>query len=346
VPLYILETVIVADAVGLLPAAMLEVAETVVVADAITPRPSAMLDVLETVVVSDAVTPLKSAMLDILESVLVQDVTAPVAQANTTPGTNVTIQASGAAVSLTFTQITGSGFTSVTAIAGPPPPAGFRLTSPSTVFEISTTAKYASPITVCIGYPPGTLVPRLLHFEAGRWVDRTTSVNQSTRTVCGSVASLSPFAVFDADDAEGRMAGHGGLSSGDEFDFRVKELTLGDERGVLTYSREVPTSGKQKVRTDEFRTTTIGAIGFWNDPAFKPSKKARPAVDSVVFSGTGKWNGAAGYSFIAEASDEGEPGRGRDTFSITIRDPQGAIVVTTDGVLTSGNIQSLHLRKQ
>jgi predicted outer membrane repeat protein len=313
----------------ILPAIVpLDIDEHVVVSDAVVPLASEMLTVSERVIVSDAVTPLASEMLTIAETVIVVDTPAPVPQSNTTPGTNVSVSPTGGGVSLTFAGVTAGGFTSVTAITGPPPPAGFKLTSPSTVFEIATTAKYSSPITICISYPTGTRVPRLMHYESGRWVDRTTSVNTTTRTVCGSVTSLSPFAVFEAEDVEGRMHGSGSLAGGEDFTFHVAELTLGDERGSLVFTRRVAKSGKQKAQDDEFRADAIGAIVFWNNSA------------ALVFSGTGKWNGLPGYSFEAEASDQGEPGRGRDTFSITIRAPGGAIAATANGVISNGNIQS------
>ena len=73
-------------------------------------------------------------------------------------------------------------------------------------------------------------------------------------------------------------------------------------------------------------------------------RRPKPTVDTAVFSGEGLWNGAAGYTFEARASDEGEPGRGRDTFAITIRDVNGQMVADVRGPLAAGNIQSHRLR--
>ena len=69
-------------------------------------------------------------------------------------------------------------------------------------------------------------------------------------------------------------------------------------------------------------------------------------MDMVSFAGAGRWNGTKNYTFTAEASDLGEPGRGRDRFTITIRSPKGAIVATATGVITSGNIQPTRARGQ
>ena len=46
---------------------------------------------------------------------------------------------------------------------------------------------------------------------------------------------------------------------------------------------------------------------------------------------------------MAEASDAGEPGAGRDAFTITVRDADGGVVATVAGTIASGNIQSTRL---
>ncbi len=50
--------------------------------------------------------------------------------------------------------------------------------------------------------------------------------------------------------------------------------------------------------------------------------------------------GQAGYRFQLRATDAGEPGRGRDTFALIIRDPQGVVVASVSALLRAGNIQS------
>jgi hypothetical protein len=97
-----------------------------------------------------------------------------------------------------------------------------------------------------------------------------------------------------------------------------------------------------------FEATSIASIVFSNDPAFRPGRGTRPglpSVDTVSFAGSGKWNGKWGYSFVATATDRGEPGRGRDTFSLVIRDTAGNIVAELTGTLDAGNIQSTRLKR-
>jgi hypothetical protein len=95
-----------------------------------------------------------------------------------------------------------------------------------------------------------------------------------------------------------------------------------------------------------FESSSIDSVIFIDDPAFGPGRSfwdRKPTSDTVKFSGRGKWNGRAGYTFEAIATDRGEPGARRDTFSIVIKDAQGRVVVSIDDTLSRGNIQSTSL---
>ena len=177
------------------------------------------------------------------------------------------------------------------------------------------------------------------------------SVDTKTHIVCASVNSLSPFALAEPEDLEGRMNGDGEVDSGGReyrFNLRIAERHIGVERGRLDLVVVTQKNGKKKETRDEFDSTDVATITFWDDPAFRPGRwsRPRPQADSVAFTGTGKWNGKRGYTFEARATDQGEPGRGRDRFAVTIRDSQGGIVATVDGVLSDGNIQSERLRQE
>ena len=80
---------------------------------------------------------------------------------------------------------------------------------------------------------------------------------------------------------------------------------------------------------------------FSNDPAFEPGGGA--TNDTVRFRGTGKLNGRS-HTFEAVATNQGEPGRSRDTISIAIKNSQGQVVATVNGSLTAGNVQSIGVR--
>ena len=68
-------------------------------------------------------------------------------------------------------------------------------------------------------------------------------------------------------------------------------------------------------------------------------------VDTVRFSGAGKWNGQTGYTFEVNATDRGEPGRRGDTFSLIVKDALGKTIANVSGNLAGGNIESTRLRR-
>jgi len=124
---------------------------------------------------------------------------------NTSTGTNVSVQPAdttgGSPVKLTFNTVIQGGVTSLSiSSTGLAPPAGFLLGSPAQYYDLATTAVFSGAVSVCINY--GTIAfvnsPRLFHYNGTAWVDVTTSVDPTNRTVCGNVTSLSPFAIFQA----------------------------------------------------------------------------------------------------------------------------------------------------
>jgi hypothetical protein len=123
-------------------------------------------------------------------------------QAASTPGGS-DVQVPVSSVNLTFSQVTSSGTTSVAESGnGQPPPSGFKVGSPPTYFDISTSASFSGAIQVCIDYSAVSYGNaknlRLFHLEGGTWVDRTSSNETDNHIICAGVTSLSPFAVFEA----------------------------------------------------------------------------------------------------------------------------------------------------
>jgi Tol biopolymer transport system component len=120
---------------------------------------------------------------------------------NTETGTNVT--ANLGTTSITFSGVSNAGTTTVVPInpttAGNIP-GGYSLGAGFPAFEITTTAAFTAPITVCLQVPSVTNAVTfnaltLFHGEGGVLVDRTVSRNFATKTICASVNSLSPFVV-------------------------------------------------------------------------------------------------------------------------------------------------------
>jgi hypothetical protein len=119
----------------------------------------------------------------------------------------VTAQAGG--VSVTFPSVSTGGQTTVIPIpagSAGSVPGGFQIDGLG--YEISTTANFTPPVSVCFtvsaeiaGSQTQFNALSLMHNENGVLVDRTTSRNFPTRQICGSVNSLSPFALAEQIDA-------------------------------------------------------------------------------------------------------------------------------------------------
>jgi uncharacterized protein len=126
---------------------------------------------------------------------------------------------------------------------------------------------------------------------------------------------------FTYPEAPGALLGIGQIdgSSRVTFTFFAQQTPAGDENGWLTLIATRP-----RALPNTFVATSLESVVL--------------AGRAVQFSGTGWWNGRSGFTFVAESADNGEPGRGRDTFSVTVRNPQGDVVLQAAGVLTAGSV--------
>jgi hypothetical protein len=125
----------------------------------------------------------------------------------TPTGQNVAVQLNG--VTVTFNNVSTAGTTTIMPIS--PGSAGqlpnsYQLTGNSIAFDISTTAVVQPPISVCFNVPSITDAGafaqlRILHNENGTLVDRTSSQDFATKTICANVNSLSPFVLASTNSA-------------------------------------------------------------------------------------------------------------------------------------------------
>jgi hypothetical protein len=124
---------------------------------------------------------------------------------NTPVGFNVTVNpvdsSTGTSpVTVNFAQVTQAGTTSISSGGTlPSPPQGFLLGNPPVAYDVSTTALYLPPVTVCIHYGTSFANPAnlsLMHYENGAWVDRTVSNDTVQHIICATTSSLSPLEVF------------------------------------------------------------------------------------------------------------------------------------------------------
>jgi hypothetical protein len=101
-------------------------------------------------------------------------------------------------VTVTFSAVTSEGQTVANPISPPPPvPSGFQIASQA--YDITTTAAFAPPVTVCLD-GSFTNADVLLHGEGGSWVElpnqqRLPVGGPPYTRVCAETASFSPFVV-------------------------------------------------------------------------------------------------------------------------------------------------------
>jgi hypothetical protein len=157
-----------------------------------------------------------------------------------------------APLTATFETVTGAGVITLTVSAtGPTLPADYVLGTPPRYYDVATTATYAGSIVVCINFndlrfPPGSAV-RLLHYSAGAWSDVTTAV--AGGIACGSVTSLSPFAVAGLTTPGPNLVQNGDFSGGlaSWTPFATPDLSyiqVAVNSGVLEFYRVPPPPGQ------------------------------------------------------------------------------------------------------
>jgi hypothetical protein len=114
---------------------------------------------------------------------------------NTPVGTDVTVTLGSA--TLTFTEVTTAGVTTVDPQAGAPALPDGYLQAGAVYWDVDTTAAFSAPVTVCFSYDPLALAEpvRLLHYDGAAWTDVTVSADPVLGRVCGEASSFSVFAI-------------------------------------------------------------------------------------------------------------------------------------------------------
>ena len=199
---------------------------------------------------------------------------------NTPVGSNVCVSLSCGSV--VFNTVSAEGFTTCTSQQGNPAggiPSGFRVRG--LFIDITTTAAYSGPVTVCITYDPSIPNPqnlRLFHWNAPNWEDVTTSIDPATNTICGQVSGLSPFFVGE----EVAQTGGGGCfiataAYGSYLDSHVQ--TLRDFRDSYMVTNPI---GQSFVST-YYRLSPPIAEFIDDHPALKPVVRVG-LLPAIVFS--------------------------------------------------------------
>jgi hypothetical protein len=207
-------------------------------------------------------------------------------------------------------------------------------------------------------FPPGTTSQTLVVPIHGDTLDESDESFSVVLSGVGDAVLADSTAVGTIlnDDAaasrDGHMFGFGAIVEGrirHQFVFRVRERKPRDHARLEFWSTE-PVKGRgvddddrngkadgdyrrdHRAAKNRFESSTISNV------VFDPLNANAP---SVTFSGAGEWNGKRGFTFEARMSDRGEPGRGRDTFMLVVRDRRGAVVLNISATIDQGNIQSI-----
>lgn len=148
-----------------------------------------------------------SALLAATSAGVLSFETAEASEVSTASGANVAIAPSvvlpaggTSSVGITFSSVTTAGTTDVVSTnGGLLPPDGFTFGNSPIIYDVQTTAAFTGPVQICFSWQEGQLsnesTARLFHYEGGAWHDVTTSVDTQANRICGSVTTLSPFAI-------------------------------------------------------------------------------------------------------------------------------------------------------
>jgi hypothetical protein len=157
-------------------------------------------------------------------------------------------------------------------------PSGYAVTGPGfngAGFDVSTTATYNPPITLCFYLPAVTIQStfshlRVLHNEGSpNWQDRTLNYDFPNKLLCGQVTSLSPFVVaYNANTptaADGEVAGRVVDDQGNPVEGAGVRMTGTQNR--LTVTDAQGTYHFDNVATNGFYTVTPSRANFIFSPA-------------------------------------------------------------------------------
>lgn len=149
----------------------------------------------------------------------------------------------------------------------------------------------------------------------------------------GTATATVTITVEPPPQTESRMTGGGTLAVG-----------KGKSAQKWTWGFEIRCDGSagnlqyQDHQGGNFHMEAVGTVACLDDPAVGPGVP-KAGFDTLVLTGTGRWNGVSGHTVEATFVDGGEPGT-KDSIDITIKTAGGVVVSTLSGRLTGGNQQA------
>jgi hypothetical protein len=168
---------------------------------------------------------------------------------------------------------------------------------------------------------------------------KTYTVTATGTDLAGNVGTKTvTYTLFEVTPSSGRMTGSGkvtGTTTEAEFTLRCNgspnqldvDWTTGGWYGWGATS-------------NSFDLDTISQMICWDDSRYSEGSPNAP-IDSLWATGTGTLKNGQPATIEFMLTDQGEPGRDRDTLSFVIKDANGNVVLSSTGKLTGGgNVQA------
>lgn len=192
-------------------------------------------------------------------------------------------------LTVTFPDITGSSTSSAPIVTVTPlssaTTANFSLSDNLGAYDISTTALYSAAVTLCFqAMTVNDLTTfnnlQLFHIVDGAAVNVTSSHDFSTRTVCGSVTSLSPFVLFNPSTSTTLSSTLNPLIFGQPVTFTATITSSGPSTGTVTFNDG---------------STVVASVPLASGQASFSTSSLAAGSHSITatFSGDSRWNGSA-----------------------------------------------------
>jgi hypothetical protein len=154
-----------------------------------------------------------------------------------------------------------------------PGPMPFGFNSPLHVADISTTATFSGGVNVCFNLQASEFAGpftqlRVLHLEGNDLVNRTTSANPNTRTLCATVTSLSPFVIAQNPNLPTAAAAtiSGSITTSNGSPLAGVSVNLGGSRSARTITDSNGNYYFNNVDTDQFYTVTPSLVNYHFSP--------------------------------------------------------------------------------
>jgi hypothetical protein len=205
--------------------------------------------------------------------------------------------------------------------------ANFALSNNLGAYDISTTATYSGTVTLC--FPALTVNDvgtfnnlQLIHIVDGTATNITSSHDFSTRSVCGSTMSLSPFVLFNPTTNTTLGASVNPSVSGEPVTFAARVTSSGSPTGNVTFSDGA---------------TVLASIPLTSGGASFSTSSLAVGSHSITatFSGDSRWNGSTS-SIVSQVVNRAATSIAVSTSGSPSIDNQGVTLTATVTVLTPG----------